>query len=259
MATASFSDGPRLQAMLSAQRGLDTSLHAQINERKQAHTVELLTDVHESSALVAVFRHFKQLGFPASRAAVRLHWLAASERACAAVGRRAVWSAWSYADVCLRLRWVGDTRDRGGEREGKSKGGRAPQWPRFVGRGSLTWQQCALCALQRSTTRCNAAQRAAARACGATRAQIAVASNCVRASIVLILTKLGVMPFVDTYLSNQARATPATAARGGLRALPTQCGMLQGSVTRYNAAPCNTAQRHATEYGVLYVAQACAA
>jgi hypothetical protein len=73
--------------MLSAQRGLDTSLHAQINERKQAHTVELLTDVHESSALVAVFRHFKQLGFPASRAAVRLHWLAASERACAAVGR----------------------------------------------------------------------------------------------------------------------------------------------------------------------------
>ena len=66
MATASFSDGPRLLAMLSAQRGLDTSLHAQINERKQAHTVELLTDVHESSALVAVFRHFKQLGFPAS-------------------------------------------------------------------------------------------------------------------------------------------------------------------------------------------------
>ena len=66
MATASFSDGPRLQVMLSAQRGLDPSLHAQINERKQAHTVELLTDVHESSALVAVFRHFKQLGFPAS-------------------------------------------------------------------------------------------------------------------------------------------------------------------------------------------------
>jgi hypothetical protein len=73
----------------------------------------------------------------------------------------------------------------------------------------------------------------------------------VRASIVLILTKLGVMPFVDTYLSNQARATPATAARGGLRALPTQCGMVQGSVTRYNAAPGNTAQHLATQDGVL--------